>query len=132
MIPTSTKVKIGLGVSLDIEAYKSLPKRQASDIKTCIWFTKDTIESLPSGSSSYDLIKKFCWKTSPPCDNFPLNVSMVLSSCLAFHWSCFGLSTKHVVGIFFEGKVGRNTSLIKCVGATKDVSMVKARWKYWD
>jgi hypothetical protein len=30
------------------------------------------------------------------------------------------------VGLFFEEKVGGNASL-KCVGATKDVSMVKAK-----
>jgi hypothetical protein len=38
------------------------------------------------------------------------------------------LLAEHIVELFFGGKVGGNTSL-KCVEATKDVSMAKAKAK---
>ena len=49
------------------------------------------METLPSGSDSYDLSKYFCWSTSPPCSNFPPNVSVIKSSRLGFKFSSFCL-----------------------------------------
>jgi hypothetical protein len=67
------------------------------------------METLPLGSSSYDLIKKFCWKTSPPCNNFPLNMSIVLSSCLGFHWRSFGFwSAAKMVWYYLKERVPIN------------------------
>lgn len=69
------------------------------------------METLPSGSDSYDLSKKFCQSTSPPCSNFPPNVSVIKSSCLGFKFSSFCLFSVSVHGNHIDNSRKWNQSV---------------------